>query len=123
LLRSCQDSTGGRSYSGFPATARGYSQPDTAAGSTNCTEQIASFDGTNYNAGPASAPGATWHGISASEASCPASSIGVGVLCPDSTLHAWKAGSNGSAPAKVVLADADINNSDQVVAVNGAAVP
>ncbi len=45
------------------------------------------------------------------------------ILYPDSTAHRWKMINNNGTATQVVASGVDINTSDQVVGVNGAAVP
>lgn len=64
-LESCQSSTGGGTYT-FPGTAIGFVQPDPGTGTTNCTWQGFTYDGTNYNATDSSVPSSPWRGVGAS---------------------------------------------------------
>jgi hypothetical protein len=117
LLRSCQDAIGGRTYT-FAGTMRNFAQPDPAAGTTNCTEQPFTFDGTNYQGGTASVPTSAWHGVSSPEGTAPTGVPGSDVLYADSTAHRWKMNNNNGGAAQVVAAGADINTSDQVTSVH-----
>jgi len=108
LLRSCQDSVGGRSYSAFPATSIGFSQPDTGAGATNCTEQPFTWDGTSYNGGVAATPNSSWHGVSAPEGSAPTGAAGIDLLYALSSTHRFgMILNNGS--ADVILGAATVD--------------
>ena len=107
-LRSCQDSVGGRVYTAFPGTAKGFSQPDPAAGTTNCTEQPFTFDGTNYQGGAATVPNALWHGLVCIEGSAPTGVAGSDLIYCDSAAHRPKMiNNNGSADTVVGAATTD----------------
>ena len=49
ILNSCQDATGSRVYTAFPATFKGAVQP--ASTLSTCTLQLFTYDGTNYQGG------------------------------------------------------------------------
>lgn len=100
LLRSCEDGVGGRGYTAFPGTAKGFAQPD--PGANNCTEQTFSYDGTNYQGGAVTCPLCTWHGLSSTEGSALAGVAGVDQLYADSSAHRWKMNNNNGGPDYVV---------------------
>jgi hypothetical protein len=120
MLRSCQDVTGGRLYT-FSGTMKGFQQPDAAAGVTNCTEQPASFDGTNYQAGPATVPTSAWHGLSCPEGTVPTGVAAYDILYCDSVSHRLKVILNNGSAAQLVISGVDVSTSDQVTATHLAA--
>jgi len=116
-LRSCQDSVGGRTYT-FAGAMKGFVQPDPAAGTSNCTEQPFTFDGTNYQGGTSAVPTSAWHGVSAPEGSAPTATSGSDIIYGDSAAHRFKMTNNGGTAVQVVGSGADINTSDQVTSTH-----
>ncbi len=122
LLRSCQDSVGSRTYT-FSSNILSGSQPDPAAGTTNCTEQIFSYDGTNMTGVVTGVPGSSWHGVSEPEGSAPAGVANSDLFYADSAAHRWKMNNNNGGAVQVVASGVDINISDQITGTNGLILP
>ncbi|HLG97131.1 MAG TPA: hypothetical protein VKX49_12535 [Bryobacteraceae bacterium] len=66
-LITVQGATSAGTYTAFPATFKGASQPD--VGANNVTIQDFTFDGTNYQGSAAVCTTCTWHGITGPEGS------------------------------------------------------
>ena len=107
-LKSCQSSTGGGFYT-FAGTMIGFSQPDTGAGTTNCTMQPFTYDGsTNFYGGSTSTPGSSWHGMAmvavpySNLPTCSASYNGTIAPVSDSTVNSVGAPIAGSGSFSVL---------------------
>lgn len=124
LLRSCMDSVGGRIYT-FAGTMKGFSQPNPAAGTTNCTEQPFTYDGTNYQGGAATVPTSAWHGVTAVAVAfsnlptCSSSYDGTYATVSDSSTTVLGATVTGSGSGHIT---AYCNGTNWLVG-NGAATP